>query len=258
VAEAGPGAAAGIDPRLRAVLVEAQARGLVGAVPLDEQVAHSLGFAASFRASHPPGNAGGSDDLGAHRTPSRWLDLGSGGGLPGLALALTWPTSQAVLLDAGERRAAFLGEAVDVLGLRSRVDVVRARAEDAGRAPALRGSFDLVVARSFGPPPVTAECAAPFLQVGGLMIVSEPPDDVMAGVSRVPTAADGARVGGAPVTSPGRWPAAALAQLGLEPLYAFRTAFGYQVLRQVHLCPERYPRRAGIVAKRPLYREQER
>ena len=50
---------------------------------------------------------------------------------------------------------------------RARVRVVRARAEVAGRDAALRGRFDVVVARGFGPPAVTAECAAPLLSLGG-------------------------------------------------------------------------------------------
>jgi len=110
--------------------------------------------------------------------------------------------------------------------------VVRARAEDAGRIPHLRGSFDAVVARSFGSPPVTAECAAPFLHPGGLLVVSEPPR----------------------ADPEARWPRDGLATLGLEPLRTARTGFGYQVLRQNDPCPDRFPRRAGVAAKRPLYR----
>ena len=100
-------------------------------------------------------------------TPARWLDLGSGGGLPGLVLAQHWPDTPAVLLDASERRTAFLSEAVLELGWADRVHVVRARAEEAGSVHSgFRAGFDVVWARSFGSPPVTAECAAPFLKPG--------------------------------------------------------------------------------------------
>ena len=110
------------------------------------------------------------------------------------------------------------------------VTVVRARAEDAGRDPGLRGAFGLVTARSFGPPPVTAECAAPFLAVDGRLVVSEPPDG-----------AD-------------RWPADGVALLDLELLRRTTTAAGrYQVLRQRTLVDERFPRRTGIPGKRPLF-----
>ena len=56
------------------------------------------------------------------------------------------------------------------------VPVEHGRAEDAGRDPRWRGQFDLVAARSFGPPAVTAECGVPFLRVGGALLVAEPPD----------------------------------------------------------------------------------
>jgi 16S rRNA (guanine527-N7)-methyltransferase len=170
------------------------------------------------------------------------MDLGSGGGLPGLVLAQYWPESAAVLLDASERRTTFLSEAVHELGWDGRVEVVRARAEDAGRNPNLRAGIDVVWARSFGSPPVTAECAAPFLQVGGLLVVSEPPTrDLGPG----PGTVDPTRV---------RWLAPGLAVLGMVPVLTVRESFGYQVVEQVELCPERFPRRSGVAAKRPLYR----
>ncbi|MGA8372219.1 MAG: hypothetical protein WB765_18950, partial [Acidimicrobiales bacterium] len=73
----------------------------------------------------------------------------------------------------------------------------------------------------------------PLLAVGGQAIVSEPP-----------------------VAESGeRWPAHGLAQLGLEPAGRFRflDRFGYQVLDKVEACDERYPRRVGVPAKRPVF-----
>ena len=94
---------------------------------------------------------------GVDAPPARLLDLGSGGGVPGLVLAVQWTETVTVLLDASERRCAFLTEAVVSLGCGDRVTVVRSRAEQAGRRDDLRGHFDVVVARGFGPPAVTAE-----------------------------------------------------------------------------------------------------
>jgi hypothetical protein len=54
-------------------------------------------------------------------------------------------------------------------------------------------------------------------------------------------------------TSPDRWPADKLAELGLERAERLEAAFTYQVLRQRSLCPSSYPRRTGVPAKRPLY-----
>jgi 16S rRNA (guanine527-N7)-methyltransferase len=161
--------------------------------------------------------------------PSSALDLGSGGGLPGLPLALAWPSSRWVLLDGRVVRAEFLERAVERLGLADRVTVVGDRAEVAGRGE-WRGSFAAAFARSFGGPAVTAECAAPFLRVGGHLVVAEPP-------------------GG----EPARWPVEGLDLLGLEPGRTVTGPTAVQLLVQVRPCPDRYPRRVGIPAKRPLF-----
>jgi 16S rRNA (guanine527-N7)-methyltransferase len=207
-------AEAGLGPereQLLAVLGRSQALGFLGPGALDPQIARSLAFKA---ATDPPEFA---------------LDLGSGGGVPGLVLALTWPDSHWVLLDGSTRRCKFLREAVEDLGLGDRVEVVAARAEEAGRG-ALRGSRDLVVARGFGPPAVTAECGAPLLKLGGHLIVAEPP-------------------GGAPE----RWAGDPLAMLGLQLGATLLDPVALQVLHQVAPCPDRFPRRVGVPVKRPLF-----
>ncbi len=159
----------------------------------------------------------------------RVLDLGSGGGLPGLVLAETHPALDLVLLDSVTRRCRFLREAASQLDLRHRVEVVEERAETAARRPALRGTFDVVVARSFGPPAVTAECAVGFLRLGGSLVVSEPPE------------------------AGNRWNPEALADLGLGPVQACdHRGFGFVRLEKVRI-DERWPRRVGIPAKRPRF-----
>jgi len=225
----------GVSDALFEILEEARALDLLGPMALDQQIDHALGFAQALE------RAG----VDAPSIPDRWLDLGSGGGLPGLVLAHHWPTSDAVLLDAAQRRTAFLTEAVRRLGWEGRVQVVRARAEEAGADRELRATFAVVWARSFGSPPVTAECAAPFLKVGGLLVVSEPPAPVLGSGSPVPN-------GGA-----ARWPHEGLAMLGQEAVMTVRGRFGYQVIRQRSACPERFPRRSGVAAKRPVYRVPE-
>jgi len=167
------------DPDLRAVLETAQTRGFIGDGDLTPHVANALGFAAAYRSSRAAPLLDGELPLDTRQAsetaPHQVLDLGSGGGLPGLVLARHWPDSRVVLLDANEQRTAFLAEAVDRLGWHDRVRVLRGRAELLAHEDEWRGAFDLVVARSFGPPAVVAECAAGFLAVGGALIVSEPP-----------------------------------------------------------------------------------
>lgn len=75
------------------------------------------------------------------------VDVGSGAGLPGIPLALRRPDLRVTLLEPLLRRATFLTQAVEDLGLSDRVDVVRARAEDH------RGTYDAVVSRALAPLP---------------------------------------------------------------------------------------------------------
>ena len=149
--------------------------------------------------------------------------------MPGLPLAAAWPDSHWVLLDAGTNRTAFLRRAVVRLGLSDRVEVVHQRAEEAGRGD-LRGMADGVVARSFGAPGVTAECAAPLLKVGGALVVAEPP-------------------GG----DPARWAADGLALLGMTLGRTVTLPTAFQIVLQEAPCPWRFPRRTGVPGKRPLF-----
>jgi len=199
---------------LQAVLARSRDFGFLGPGPIDEQVAHAEAFLDAI------------DPIGVHLA----VDLGSGGGVPGLVLALALPAVRWILLDGMVRRTTFLAEAVDQLGLAARVEVRTARAEEAGRAPDLRGTADLVVARGFGPPPVTAECAAPLLVPNGQLVVSEPP-----------------------WSSGSRWPAEGLAMLGLVVDEVVPGPPSFVRLRQQHVAEERYPRRVGIPLKRPLW-----
>jgi 16S rRNA (guanine527-N7)-methyltransferase len=198
---------------LRSVLTESRELGFLGPQPVAAQIAHSHAFAAACPAA-----------------PARFLDLGSGGGVPGLVLCERWPSASAVLLDASARRTAFLDRAVAALGWAGRVEVERGRAEDVGHDVTRREQFGLVVARGFGPPAVVAECAAAFVAPGGRLVVSEPPG--------------GAR----------RWRDDGLATLSFGPAEP-------AVLGGVHVVSvpkvgglgPGYPRRTGIPRKRPLW-----
>lgn len=204
-----PGDGALLEDRLRA----AQDLGFLGEAPVAGQIFHSLAFVSLVPAA------------------ARFVDLGSGGGIPGLVVACRRIDVTGVLLDAAQRRASFLERAVRELGLDDRIEVARGRAERYGHDPGFRYNFDAVLARSFGPPAVTAECAAPLLRVGGVLLVSEPPDP-----------------------SPLRWSAEALAGLGLARNRLVREAGAtIQVLEQVRHCPKRWPRAEGKPQRSPLW-----
>jgi 16S rRNA (guanine527-N7)-methyltransferase len=199
---------------LLAVLEDARARGLTGPGPLVGQVDHAAAWA---------------EVIGA--PPPRLLDLGTGGGLPGLVLALVWPEVRTVLLDSRRRSAAWVREAVARLGIADRVEVLEARAEAAGRDPAWREVFPLVVARGFGPPAVTAECGSAFVAPGGRLSVSEPPG-----------------------ADPARWPPGPLAELGLELARTVTVgAASFVLLDKTATLDPRFPRAVGRPARRPLW-----
>lgn len=207
---AGGGSPAG-TAALLAQLERARSLGLLGPGPVEDHLAHAAGFTAAL--------AG---------VTGRVIDLGSGGGVPGLPIAVDRPDLELVLVDSSARRGDLLESAVARLGLQDRVRVVVGRAEVVGRGE-LRGTADAVVARGFGPPPATAECAAPLLRLGGRLVVSEPPE------------------------GPPRWPATGIAPLGLVTVGPPGGTPRLQILELHAPCPDEYPRRDGVPAKRPLF-----
>ena len=91
-------------------------------------------------------------------TAARVADIGPGGGFPGLPMQVAAPELEVVLIESQRRRCDFLETVVGELAL-DRVEVINARAEDAGRDERLRESFDLVVARAVAPLAVLVEYA---------------------------------------------------------------------------------------------------
>lgn len=205
--------------RLAHVLEEARSKGFLGPGPVEAHLDHALGFV---------------DCVPVHATSV--VDLGSGGGLPGLVLAVARPVVSVRLVDASQRRCAHLEAAVATLGIGERCTVHWGRAETLAHEPGLREASDVVTARSFGAPAVTAECAAGFLRVGGTLVVSEPPPD------------------DAEQDRALRWPTEPLAVLGLgAPVLESSHSARFAVIPKVGPTPERWPRRDGIPTKRPLW-----
>jgi 16S rRNA (guanine527-N7)-methyltransferase len=202
---------------LSRALEESRARGFLGPNAIEPHFTHSLGFALCWEERNLI-------------PPTSFLDLGSGGGLPGLFLLDRW-RCRAVFTDSMVKRAKFLEEVLAWDGAPDNGTVITARVEETARNIELVEAFDLVTARSFGPPAVTAECGAQFLRVGGVLIVSEPPDD----------------------SDDERWNQPKLAELGLVAEGRIRHGAAYQVLVKVHSTPSEYPRAIGIPRKRPLF-----
>ena len=111
-----------------------------------------------------------------------FLDIGSGGGFPGLPLAVTLPARRALLVESVGKKARFLATAVEAAGLGDRVAVAATRAETLAADPRHRGSWQAVVARAVADMSELAELAMPLLQVGGLLLAwkKQPVNDELA------------------------------------------------------------------------------
>jgi 16S rRNA (guanine527-N7)-methyltransferase len=176
-------------------------------------------------------------DLGRAR---RIADVGAGAGFPGLALAIALPRVRVDLIEAAGRKTAVIGRLAQAAEL-SNAHAITARAEDWAGTPAALGggggAYDAVVARAVAALPVLVEYAAPLLREGGVLVAWK----------------------GARSTEEEDAGARAAAEVGLEPEEVLRVEpfegardRHLHVFRKIAPTPERFPRRAGMAAKRPL------
>lgn len=164
---------------------------------------------------------------------ARLVDVGSGGGLPGLPLKIARPELEVTLVESDGRKAAFLVRACAELGLAG-VEVVNLRAEDAGRSALYREAFDVAVARALAPMPVLAELCLPFVRVGGRLLAQKTESEDVGGAARAIEL-----LGGGP------------AQVLSAPSTARRSGT-VVIVEKLRPTPEAYPRRAGVPARKPL------
>lgn len=166
--------------------------------------------------------------------PLRLADVGSGGGVPGIPLAIVRPDVQVLLIEATRKKATFLEEASRQLGLQS-VRVVAARAEDAGRMPELRQTCDVVVARAVATMDWLAEWTLPLLKTGGKLLAMKGPR----AAEELPAAEHSIRLlgGSSPDVHPADLPGA--------------DNHVIVEIRKIRSTPSAYPRPATQGAKRP-------
>ena len=166
--------------------------------------------------------------------PAAAVDVGSGGGFPGIIFAVLMPEVAVHLIEPLQKRARLLERTVAALALPN-VQVLALRAEDAGRGP-LRGSAGLVTARAVAEMSALVEYVAPFAAAGALLALPKGSglDAELAGSGR----------------------AMAALGLSLEAVVPMRPEVSgtlrVAMLRKVGDTPAAFPRRAGMAAKRPL------
>jgi 16S rRNA (guanine527-N7)-methyltransferase len=184
------------------------------AVPQEEARQRHVGDALLIRAAVEP------------QPGARVVDVGAGGGVPGLPLAIMRPQVQVTLIDSDQRKCAFLTHVAGLLRL-DNVEVLCERAEEVGHREGMRESFDAAVSRALAPPPVMCEWTLPLVRVGGVMAALV--GDVEQAKQECIAAAE---------ILGGRRPIA-------------RTG-GVMVVRKVRPTPDDYPRRAGVPLRKPL------
>lgn len=168
----------------------------------------------------------------------RIIDVGAGGGLPGVPLAITSPDLDVTLLEATKKKVVFLEYVRTELGL-TNLNIINARAEDAGMQKGLRDRYKLAVARALASLPVVLEYCAPFVNSGGAILAMKgrlEGDELLAGRR-------------------------AAARIGAELHEANRVQLRPEleqkqrhivVFQKIGPTPSGYPRRVGLAKKRPL------
>jgi len=164
------------------------------------------------------------------------IDVGTGGGFPGLPLKIALPELRVTLMDSTAKKVQFCNKVIRALGLHE-IRAIQDRAEEAGHRPEHRERYDVVIARAVAPMPTLAEYLLPLARVGGTCIAMKG-SDAPAEAARAAGAI--ARLGGAlsavePVSLPGRDERRALI-----------------LISKVHPTPQPYPRRGGAPRKSPL------
>ena len=166
--------------------------------------------------------------------PAAAVDLGTGGGVPGIVLALARPDVSWMLVDSVRKKVDAVAGIASALGL-TNVETRSDRAETLARS-AVRETFDLVTARAVAAMPVLAEYALPLLRVGGTLIAWK----------------------GAIGAAEQRSGELAAVQLGGGPPDVIPTAIPslgdhrFVLVRKERPTPSRFPRRAGEPGRRPL------
>jgi 16S rRNA (guanine527-N7)-methyltransferase len=190
--------------------------------PRDIVIKHFLDSLSILR-SIPPGSI-------------KLIDVGAGAGLPGLPIKLVHPEVSLTLLEVTRKKCDFLKAAIGDLQLTG-VQVINARAEEAGRRPEHREQYDIAIARAVAEMPTLIEYLLPFVKIGGLALAQKSKE----------------------AEKETQRAAAAIAALGgqlreVTPVVVPElNESRYQVIiEKIVGTPEKYPRRTGVPAKKPL------
>lgn len=166
------------------------------------------------------------------------IDVGTGGGLPGVPLAISCPALSVTLLEATEKKVRFLHHAREQLGLQNLV-LIRGRVEEEGKRASNREASDVAVARALAELPVVLEYCAPLVCIGGQIVAMKgrlTEEELFQGE-------------------------AASRALGIELREVSKVPYRAElpqkerqlvVFDKIYATPDKFPRRVGLAKKRPL------
>jgi 16S rRNA (guanine527-N7)-methyltransferase len=171
--------------------------------------------------------------------PLSLIDIGSGGGFPGLVLAIAQPSLKVLLVESISKKARFLSEAIASLSLDRRVKVANDRAELLAHEHQYRHQFDFATARAVGATAIVLELTLPFVKLGGLSLIQK-------SAAQCKQEAAGARKA-----------AIELKSRLVRVLYLDEKLLGKErgllVFEQLGKTPRAYPRNWTELKKRPLF-----
>ena len=169
--------------------------------------------------------------------PLRCIDVGTGGGFPGLAVAIALPNAQLTLVDSVGRKTQAVQAMAEALGLGERVELRCERVELTGRQKSCRGRFDLALARAVAAAPVVAEYLVPLLTPQGeaLLYRGQWGDADQVGLERAAALLK-----------------ARISRQDSRELPAGRGQRTVLTLQPQAACPRTYPRAVGVPSKLPL------
>ncbi len=161
-----------------------------------------------------------------------FVDVGAGGGFPGIPMKIAFPDLNGLLVDATAKKVEFLENMIEVLGLPD-LETTHARAETLGRDETTRESFDMVFARAVAPMPVLAELTLPLCRTGGVVALHK----TRAAENEIANAERAIEIMGGTIRE-------IVSAGGHNKVLA--------VIDKKRATPPQYPRRPGIPSKRPI------
>lgn len=168
----------------------------------------------------------------------RLVDVGSGGGLPGIPIKIVRPSAELTLLEATGKKAKFLRQVSEDLGLKN-TEVVNERAEIVGREPGYREKYDVATARALAPLPTISEYCLPLVKKGGcLLAMKARPDSAEIEAGRKAASLLGGEV-------------SEVVEVDFLPELPAKQRC-LVIVNKVSETPREYPRRTGIPKKSPL------